>query len=273
MSKKKTKQKDPADSGILDFATLREALDLTNRTEPGQPRPEARGIPSIEAAAKGGDGKTRSTLYILDSISYWTGNDALTIKDKLDDLKADVLDVVISSPGGSVFEGITIYNLLRSHSAEIHVHIHGLAGSIASVIALAGDKISIADNAMIFIHDASGGAWGRAEDLLKVAAWLEKINESITNTYDDRTNMGREKIVEHMSAETFYTAKEALDFGFVDEIVKPVAMAAHWSPETCRLPDGLADKLPGNIPDDPEPELSDMTPEKISEFEASLPVL
>lgn len=256
-------------SPILDFETLRKALDMQH--ERGR-NVKARGLPSIEANAE----KKTARIYILDEISWWTGNDALSVKNRLDELDAETIEVILSSPGGNVFEGTAIYNLLLSHPARIEVSIHGVAGSIASVIALAGDHVRIANNAFVFIHEASGGAWGRAEDLLMVAEWLEKINEGIVATYETRTKMERADIIRDMDKETFYTAAEAKARGFVDEIVEPVRLAAKWEPGASAIPAALRDLLKAEPEDEEEEEpetLTDFGPAEIAAFAASLPSL
>ena len=87
--------------------------------------------------------------------------------------KVKTINCRINSPGGSVFEGMTIYNLLAAHPAKVVVHVDGLAASIASVIAMAGDTINIADNAMIMIHDAWGVGIGTADEIRKTAEVLD----------------------------------------------------------------------------------------------------
>ncbi|RYD83577.1 MAG: Clp protease ClpP [Verrucomicrobiaceae bacterium] len=193
--------------------------------------PENR-LPRFEVVNAAASGKKKAAIHILDAISWWSGNDARTFQQRLAAVDADEIDLYINSPGGSVFEGVTIYNLLVAHKATVNVHVLGLAASIASVIALAGDTVHIAENAMFMIHNPSAGVWGEAEDLRKVAGVLDQITESILNTYEARTRLGRDQLRAAMAATTYYTADEAVTSGFATAKVASVkAAACLWDPE------------------------------------------
>ncbi len=138
------------------------------------------------------------------------------------------ISVRINSPGGSVFEGNAIYNILQSHPARIVVDIDGLAASIASVIAMAGDEIRMADNALMMIHPAWGFAMGNSEDMRKTADMLDKVDASITTTYVKRTKKDERVIRDMMLPETWMSAKEALDNGFIDSISDAAELAASF---------------------------------------------
>jgi len=174
-----------------------------------------------------GDGK-RASLYLYDAISWWSYNDAQTFRQRLDALDAEVIDLHINSPGGSVFEGVAIYNLLLAHPAKIVVHVDGLAASIASVIMLAGDEIHIAENAMVMIHNPSAWTEGGAEDFRRMAASLDAVKESILNTYESRTSMDRPALAAAMDSETWYGADEAVSNGFASKKVAAQKLAAKW---------------------------------------------
>lgn len=131
----------------------------------------------------------------------------------------DVLDIYINSPGGSVFEGIAIYNQLARVKAKKIVHIDSLAASIASVIMCAGDEIRMASNAEVMIHEASGFAWGSKRQLRKAADAVEHVEGAIVDTYAGRTSIGRDEVVALMEAETWMRADEAKKYGFIDVIV------------------------------------------------------
>jgi len=134
----------------------------------------------------------------------------------------DVLDIEINSPGGSVFDGYTIYQeikSLRDRGVVVNVTITGMAASMASVIAMAADKISIVKHGRMMIHDASSGAVGNAQSLRKTADLLEAISEDIAVIYGDRTGMDKTKIRKMMMIETWMNASEALENGFVDEVL------------------------------------------------------
>lgn len=176
-----------------------------------------------------GNKKGELTLYGDISSESWWG-DEVTPKQFKADLDAlgeiDELDIFINSGGGDVFAGQTIYSILKRKNATKTVYVDGLAASIASVIAMAGDKVVIPRNAMIMIHNPYTWATGNAGELRKLADDLDKIRESIVNTYEDKTGLEREKIIELMDAETWMTADEAKDYGFADEVSEEKQMAA-----------------------------------------------
>jgi ATP-dependent protease ClpP protease subunit len=132
------------------------------------------------------------------------------------------LCIRINSPGGDVFEGIGIYNALVTWQAAVDgryicVKIDALAASIASVIAMAGDEICIAGNAMLMIHRASTITWGNAADHRSSATVLEQIDQTIVDTYEARTNQKPEDLKAWLDAETYMTATEAVARGFADK--------------------------------------------------------
>jgi len=165
-----------------------------------------------KAAAK------KAELYIYDSIGADYFGDGITAKSVADALKeftpgAD-LDVYINSPGGSVFEGIAIFNQLERWKGKKTVHIDGIAASIASVIAMVGDEIKIADNGVIMIHSAWGMSMGNADEMRKYAESLDKVDAVILNTYVKRTGGDEKQIDKWMRSETWMSAEEATDRGF-----------------------------------------------------------
>lgn len=172
----------------------------------------------------------RAEIWIYEEIGedFWTG-DGITAKNfqkELSEIKASQIDLHINSPGGLVFDGITIYNLLKQHPANVTTYIDGLAASIASVIALAGDKVIMAENALFMIHKASGVVMGNSDDMRDFADKLDKVNGSIATTYISKTKKEEKEINDLMAAETWMTAEEALEMGFVDELAGETDMAA-----------------------------------------------
>jgi ATP-dependent Clp protease, protease subunit len=160
-------------------------------------------------------------IYIYDEIGpgYWGLIDAIAIVDALKQI-GDVaeIDVRLNSPGGDVFEASAIFNHLRENKAKINIKVDGLAASAASVIAMVGDKIEIAQNAMIMIHEAWTIAWGNKSELLKTADLLTKIDGNLINTYVERTGNTEADVKAWVEAETWFTAKEAVEKGFADSI-------------------------------------------------------
>jgi ATP-dependent Clp endopeptidase proteolytic subunit ClpP len=134
----------------------------------------------------------------------------------------DVLELEINSPGGSVFDGYTIYQeikSLRDRGVTVNATITGMAASMASVICMACDKVSMVKHGRMMIHDASSATHGNAEQLRKTADLLDGISENISEIYADKTGMDKEKIREMMKRETWMNAKESIANGFVDEII------------------------------------------------------
>ena len=141
------------------------------------------------------------------------------LKNKLDEL-GDIsqLNIHINSKGGSVFEGVAIYSQLKQHSAHKTVYVDGIAASIASVIAMAGDEVIISDTAMM-IHPAWTIAMGNAEELRKEADILDKMTESIKQAYLSKSGkISEEKLNDLISSETWLNAKECIEYGFADMI-------------------------------------------------------
>ncbi len=174
------------------------------------------------------------TIYIYDEIgpSYWGLIGADTIVEALQQIgEVPEIDVRINSPGGSVFEASAIFNHLRENKAKINVKIDGLAASAASVIAMVGDKITIANNAMIMIHEAWTIAMGPKSEMLKTADLLGKIDGQLIQTYVDRTGNQPDEIKDWVEAETWFTAQEAVDNGFADEITHTVKDAVIQVPK------------------------------------------
>lgn len=134
------------------------------------------------------------------------------------------IELYINSIGGYVDEGVSIYNLLKRQSVPVTAYIDGMACSIASVVAMAADKIVMPSNTTMMIHHAIGGCYGNAKEHREFATQLDKISEASTNSYlvHAGDKLTREKLEPLLSAETFLTAQEAFDIGLCDEILDPV---------------------------------------------------
>lgn len=160
---------------------------------------------------------------IVDS-SWWDENAATpqTIQDKLNAAgNVGQINVHINSPGGSVFAGQAIHNMLRQHPANVTVYIDGLAASIASIIAMAGNKIVMPPGTMMMIHNPLLSLWGsyQSADMREMADFLDKVKESLVATYVTRcTKKTKDEIIAIMDATTWMTAADAVDMGFADEI-------------------------------------------------------
>lgn len=158
-----------------------------------------------------------TVVELYDEIGFW----GVTAKDFRDQLKGVEGDFTlrINSPGGDVFDGIAIFNDLLAHKGKVHIEVSGIAASIASVIAMAGDSIAIAPNAFFMIHNAWTGAWGNRHDFTETAAVLAQIDEAIARTYAGRAKSGIRAIREMMDGETWMNAAAAIDKGFADKLL------------------------------------------------------
>lgn len=172
-------------------------------------------------------------IYLYDEISpYLPDTSAKDVVAKIAALKdVATLNVHINSPGGSVFDGMAIYNAFARHPGEVVVYVDGLAASIASVIAMAGKRIIIARNANLMIHQPSCITIGTAKDLRKTADTLDMLDVSIAEVYAKRTGKKKEDLQALMQEETWYSAEDAVKDGFADEIFEGVQAAAKFNLE------------------------------------------
>lgn len=158
-------------------------------------------------------------VMLYDEVGGLFGAFADEFIDELKGITAPRMRVRVNSPGGGVFEGVAIANALRAHPAEVTVQIDGLAASIASVIAMAGDRVVIQPQAMVMIHDASGACLGNAADMQEMADLLDKISDNIADAYTQRAGGTRDEWRARMRAESWYTAEEAVAAGLADEVM------------------------------------------------------
>jgi ATP-dependent Clp endopeptidase proteolytic subunit ClpP len=179
----------------------------------------------FEMKAKGNDA---IEILIYDEIGGW----GVTAKDfaiQLNNFK-DVKNITLrlNTPGGSVMDGNAIFNSLKRHKARVNVEIDGMALSMGSVIAMAGDTISMAQNAMFMIHNPWGMAIGDSEELRKTADVMDKMKGTIITPYVNKTGMSAESVSNLMDAETWMNADEALEAGFVDSVTDAIEIAANF---------------------------------------------
>ncbi len=179
--------------------------------------------------AKAGGAAAEIYLYGVIGESFWS--DGITAKQFKDDLAAlgasiKALDIRINSEGGDVFDGRTIYNLLLQHKAKKTVYVDGLAASIASLIAMAGDSIVMGDGAFMMVHNAWGVAMGNGAEMRRVADLLDSVTGTLIDTYAARSKMPRDQVMALLDAETWMTAQETVDKGFADKIVEGAKVAA-----------------------------------------------
>lgn len=154
-----------------------------------------------------------------------------TVIQALDAIGSKRAIVRINSPGGSVFDGIAIYNALKRHPGGVDVIIDSLAASIASVIALAGETRTSAKGSMWMIHEAMSFAFGNKSEVRKTLAMLEAGDKTLISIYRDAIKKTDEEIEALMSAETWFTAEESLDIGLSTKIEgssKQSPVVANW---------------------------------------------
>lgn len=171
----------------------------------------------------------KARLDINDDITSWAyedsngkrhGYSAKMFKEDLDSANGKTLEIHINSCGGEVFEGFAIYNAIKDYGGEVVCYVDGLAASIASVIALSGNKLVMHNASMLMIHNASGACYGTAEEMRKVADALEQINTVIRGIYLKKINIDEDKLIALMDEEKFLTPQECIDYGFCDEITE-----------------------------------------------------
>lgn len=156
-------------------------------------------------------------LRLYDTIGGGIFNEGITAQSIIDQIEASnasKLNIRINSGGGSVWEGLTIYNYLKSYKGRKRVIVDGIAASIASIIAMAGDTIEMGEGTLLMIHDPLQGVIGNAEELRQAAEFLDMVGGELANIYVNRTGLAKDKVLEMMHAETFLTASEAVEMGF-----------------------------------------------------------
>jgi len=192
----------------------------------------------IKAAA---GGEKHTEVLIFDEIGLW----GITAKDFATALKAipedHAITVRINSPGGSVFDGYAIFNALKARAANVTTRIEGLAASMASVIALAGSKVTAAANSIVMIHNPWSGVSGDSEDLRKMADLLDKLTGQLVGIYAAKTGLPEADVRAAMDAETWFTGAEAKEWGLVDEVTDEIQVAASFDTSRFRnAPKSLA---------------------------------
>lgn len=168
-------------------------------------------------------------INIFDAIGNTWDGEGVTAKKFIADLKplnGKALTVFINSPGGSVMDGLAIYNALKSHKGGVTVKVLGWAASAASFIAMAGDKIVMPENTFMMVHNPLSWAYGNAAEFREVADTLDKIGGSLVNIYVARTGKSEDDVKALLDAETWMTAKEAFENGFADEVIAELPAVA-----------------------------------------------
>lgn len=176
-------------------------------------------------------------IYIYGEIGWsedkfakdWGEVNLSDVRDQYEAQK-DCEDIIvhIHSNGGVVTTGYAIHDFLRSKKKPITTSIEGMCASIATVIALAGDKRTMTSNSEYMIHLTSGGEWGNSDNLQKAADHIKELDVQASNFYAAKTNLTAETALEMMRAETFMTAEQALEHGFITEIASTMKAVAKF---------------------------------------------
>ena len=166
-------------------------------------------------------------VVIYDEIGAW-GMDSKTFIDEIKNISTDNVTLRINSPGGSVIDGLSIHDAIKRMPQKVTARIEGLAASIATIIALGADEVSMSENSLFMIHNVWGGETGGAEDMRKAADLMEKMGGRLLNIYAKKTGKSEDEIRAWMDAETWFTSDEALEAGFINTIDSPIALAAKF---------------------------------------------
>ena len=151
---------------------------------------------------------------------YWRDDDVINAKDIREALDTVTDDIVIklNSPGGDVFEGIEIYNYLKGHPSNVTVEVTGLAASAATFIVAGANEVIMNVGTSLMIHEASTFTWGNKQDIQKTLNALETIDDSILSIYAEKTGQTSEQLRQWMNEEKWFTADEAVKFGFANSV-------------------------------------------------------
>jgi len=202
-------------------------------------------------------------ILIYEDIGEGWFTSGVTAQGFMQDLKAlgdiKTLDIRINSNGGSVFDGVAIYNALKRHTAYKNVYVDGIAASIASIIAMAGDSVTMGEGTFMMIHKASGLSVGNAADMRATADILEGIDQQLVDIYATRTGLDADDISAMMDAETWMNADDAIAKGFANEVGPALRIAAHANSSVFHnIPAALAPAAltnsnsgPSNVPNTP----------------------
>ncbi|MBS4171936.1 head maturation protease, ClpP-related [Bacillus sp. FJAT-49736] len=174
----------------------------------------------------------------------WFGIENTSVSDVVNSLPEDnsPIEIIINSPGGMVDAGSEIYSRLKDYAGESTSKIFALAASAASIIAMGTDQTLIAPTAQIMIHNVSGSSNGDYRELIKEASILENYNKAIANAYMLKTGKSQDEVLALMNKESWFTAQEAVEHGFVDGILFDIQLPKTASLGATLLPQAVVDK-------------------------------
>jgi ATP-dependent protease ClpP protease subunit len=188
-------------------------------------------------AAESDDEKTYN-IYSVIGEDYWTGDGTTpkSVSEFLKKNKGQDVTININSPGGSFFDGNAIYNLLKEHDGGVTVRIVGLAASAASIVAMAGDTIEIAESGFLMIHNSWMIAIGNKADMAEIAAMLSKFDKSMAGVYSKKTGITEKEIVSLMDDESWIDGKDAVEKGFATALLPSDDLAVDESAKSSYTP-------------------------------------
>ncbi|EOV9595185.1 head maturation protease, ClpP-related [Cronobacter dublinensis] len=204
---------------------------MTIKSLPAAPegRPFAREKPDLPAAAMerwngsiraARDGDNSISIFDVIGADYWgEGVTASRIAGALRSLNGEDVTVNINSPGGDMFEGLAIYNLLREYDGKVTVKVLGLAASAASIIAMAGDEVQIGRGAFLMIHNCWVYAMGNRHDLAQIATDMAPFDKAMSDIYQARSGLDAATVDKMMDGETYIGGSEAVEKGFADSLL------------------------------------------------------
>lgn len=209
-----------------------------------------------------------ATIYLYDVIvsdeltaEWWGGVSKMAFIKELNAITAPVIHLRIDCPGGDVFAARAMERAIREHSSKVIAHIDGYAASAASFLAVACDEVIIASGGFFMIHKAWAFAYGNSDDLLKIADLLDKVDESLINTYEAETKLSASAIKTYMTEETWFNAEESVKYGFADSIAQDAQKVTAWDMSAyAHAPTKVQATSPAPDPEQPDPE-----PEYINE--------
>lgn len=158
-------------------------------------------------------------IYLFGVVGGWRVNAQTFLDDLRGAGEVNTITVYLNTVGGSFYDGLPIYNMLKQHKAHVTVKVMGYALSMGSVIMLAGDQVEAAESSLIMIHRAHGGVWGHAEDMRKGADILISHEQVIIPEYSRRLGVSHEQVQSLLADETWYTAAQAKEAGLIDVLI------------------------------------------------------
>lgn len=206
--------------GALPIPANRDVSALTKPSVFDKWASESAGVRAVD------QGDNVITMFEAIGEDYWSGGGvtAKRIAAQLRAIGPRPVEVQINSPGGDMFEGIAVYNVLREHSQPITVKIMGMAASAASIIAMAGDTIEIGAASFVMIHNCWVVAVGNRHDMRETSEWLEPFDQAMVDLYAARSGQDAKEIAKWMDSETYMSGSQAISRGFADTLLASDSM-------------------------------------------------